>query len=96
MNSAIFVEFDPLRQVFIRVHGRAPIGLTQEEIFRQTIEVIGESAWVDKNLSKMFLAAVVQMDFAKAHAISLLEAAKSIFGIRFNSLEELQISLDYE
>lgn len=95
MNSAMLEEVDPLRQVFIRVHGRTPIGLTQEEILRQTIEVVGESAWVDKNLAKMFLAAVVQLDFAEEHIVSLLEAAKSVFGIRFNSLEELQISLDY-
>ena len=98
MNSSMLVEIDPVRQVFGRVHGVPPVGLSQREVILQTIEVIGNPAWVDKNLAKMYLAAVVQFDFVYDHDVapSVLEAAKEVFGITSNSIDELIAMLDYQ
>jgi len=108
MNSGMFVnenarlgsshveEIDPLAQVFARVHGKSPIGLSQKEIIQGTIEVVGETAWVDKNLAKMYLDAAARMDFIDELSDSLLEAARKICGINFKSIDELRTSLQYQ
>lgn len=96
MNCIALQKIDPLAQVFVCVYGESPVGLSQKEIIQRTIEVVGEIAWVDKNLAKMYLDAAARMDFIDELSDSLLEAARKICGINFKSIEELRMSLEYQ
>lgn len=97
MNSSIFVEINnPLEEVYRRVYGERPRGLSQIEIAKRTVEVIGSPGWgIDKKLAREYFAEVVKTEHIHEISDMVLDSAEASLGHKFGSVEELGFLLTY-
>lgn len=96
MDQTVMNDIDPLNRVFEWLYGKEPDNLSQETIILRTIGFVGDPMKVDKNLAKSYLAAVVELEFDGKFDGMICNAAAEVFGIHFNSIDEVHIAVNFE